>query len=529
MAVKKLKAEFNKFLTKEIKKLGSGFFIGPDDILYASAGGKDFVEAMKLGAKAICKAHDKNLLQYNTDARWNTAVRQLSNEIKAARKIKMADGAIYKFQPDDQAKFTVNEDNTVELHSGVYVEKLTNTKMEFAIVTSTSDASRDFYRVEDLFDALKDGVWNKWVARLNKELGDENVAVGGSTELTAGGRYSESKGRIEGAGGKRKRFGTLLSANVKRAHTGETTTTVMALEKLENSIVPITGLGVAITTSDLVNDISKGLKIDFARERRKKKGVTHHQINFIEVRLARNQAEMRGSKGRDKRAILTAAEQYIKERIEKAIAENKLPIGFNTKASKSFTDSVVDDAINVVVEGLLKNGNRKRVKKLNLNTTKSPEIKEQGINLYKGKRLKSASKNKKHRINLAGKIATSAGSFSGRKRTQSGKLKGTRFTPARLKSMINRSLPAEVRRNMGRPALINQTSRFSNSVVLNSLREGKNTLIGEYSYQLNPYQTFENTGEKQWPRGYNPKPLIAKSIRNIAARHVENRFTLRRT
>ena len=129
MAVKKLKAEFNKFLTKEIKKLGSGFFIGPDDILYASAGGKDFVEAMKLGAKAICKAHDKNLLQYNTDARWNTAVRQLSNEIKAARKIKMADGAIYKFQPDDQAKFTVNEDNTVELHSGVYVEKLTNTKM----------------------------------------------------------------------------------------------------------------------------------------------------------------------------------------------------------------------------------------------------------------------------------------------------------------------------------------------------------------------------------------------------------------
>ena len=82
---------------------------------------------------------------------------------------------------------------------------------------------------------------------------------------------------------------------------------------------------------------------------------------------------------------------------------------------------------------------------------------------------------------------------------------------------------------MGRPALINQTSRFSNSVVLNSLREGKNTVIGEYSYQLNPYQTFENTGEKQWPRGYNPKPLIAKSIRNIAARHVENKFTLRRT
>ena len=81
---------------------------------------------------------------------------------------------------------------------------------------------------------------------------------------------------------------------------------------------------------------------------------------------------------------------------------------------------------------------------------------------------------------------------------------------------------------MGRPALINQTGRFSNSVELTSLREGPKSLIGKYSYQLNPYETFENTGEKQWPQGYNPKPLIAKSIRNLAAKHVEDKFVLRR-
>ena len=97
-----------------------------------------------------------------------------------------------------------------------------------------------------------------------------------------------------------------------------------------------------------------------------------------------------------------------------------------------------------------------------------------------------------------------------------------------LKGKINRSLPAEVRRNMGRPALINRTSTFSNSVVLNSLREGPKSIIGEYTYQLNPYQTFENTGQKQWPQGYNPKPLIAKSIRNLASKHVESKFVLRR-
>jgi len=102
------------------------------------------------------------------------------------------------------------------------------------------------------------------------------------------------------------------------------------------------------------------------------------------------------------------------------------------------------------------------------------------------------------------------------------------MTPNRLRGLINRRLPAEVRRNMGRPALINQTGRFSNSVKLENLRLGKQSLIGEYTYQLNPYQTFENTGERRWPPGYNPKPLITKSIRNLAAEHISAKFTLRR-
>jgi hypothetical protein len=38
----------------------------------------------------------------------------------------------------------------------------------------------------------------------------------------------------------------------------------------------------------------------------------------------------------------------------------------------------------------------------------------------------------------------------------------------------------------------------------------------KYTYRLNPYETFENEGRKRWPSGYNPKPLISKSIRNLA-------------
>ena len=81
---------------------------------------------------------------------------------------------------------------------------------------------------------------------------------------------------------------------------------------------------------------------------------------------------------------------------------------------------------------------------------------------------------------------------------------------------------------MGRPALRNQTGTFSNSVRLETLRDAQKTIVGEYTYQLSPYETFENTGQRRWPSGYNPKPLITKSIRNLAQGIVEDKFTLRR-
>ena len=54
-------------------------------------------------------------------------------------------------------------------------------------------------------------------------------------------------------------------------------------------------------------------------------------------------------------------------------------------------------------------------------------------------------------------------------------------------------------------------------------------MVGTYSYQYRPYETFENTGKRTWPASYNPKPLITKSIRNLAIQHMETKLTLRRT
>ena len=527
MAVQKLKKQFENFLQKEIENLKGGFFIGPDDILYATAGGAEFKRAMMNGATAICKAHDKTLLKYNTDPYWNTAIRQFSKQLQVEKRLRVP-GGVYNFAPTGQKKYTVTQDNRVNLNSGIYVETLNSTKIELAVVTSTSDASRDFIKVEKVFDALKNGIWNKWVERLNKELGSDNVAIGGSTESTQGGRIRGSKG-VKGERqfvGKSKKFGTLLSANVKRAHTGQTTTTVMALEKVAQSMVPISGLGIKIDSGSLVRDITQGLKIDCGRERRKKKGITNKQINFIEIRLAPNKTEVsRGNKARDKAGVLKAAEKYIRQRIESGIAEGVLDVGLNKEASKPFKDAVVDDAINLIVDTIAKK-NKKRVKRISRNTTKSPTINEKGITLFKGKRT-GGSSTKTRNLRSPGSIAGAA-VFSGRARDPSGRRIDENMSPTKLKGLINRRLPAEIRRNMGRPALINQTGRFSNSVELQNLRQGPRTLIGEYSYMDNPYKTFENQGQRRWPEGYNPKPLITKSIKNLAMQYVENKFTLRR-
>ena len=94
----------------------------------------------------------------------------------------------------------------------------------------------------------------------------------------------------------------------------------------------------------------------------------------------------------------------------------------------------------------------------------------------------------------------------------------------KLRAKINRRLSAEVRKNMGRPALINRTGRFSNSVQLLSLQpRGETQVQGDFTYLLFPYATFERSDK--WDPNYDPRPLIKKSIKNLALEISEQKFT----
>jgi hypothetical protein len=78
---------------------------------------------------------------------------------------------------------------------------------------------------------------------------------------------------------------------------------------------------------------------------------------------------------------------------------------------------------------------------------------------------------------------------------------------------------------MGRPSLENRTGRFAQSAQVVNANALGNHIHMDYTY--NPlYRVFE--GGADYPSGYDPRPLIERSIRELAAQKLETKFTLRR-
>ena len=100
---------------------------------------------------------------------------------------------------------------------------------------------------------------------------------------------------------------------------------------------------------------------------------------------------------------------------------------------------------------------------------------------------------------------------------------GTSFNPLQIVALINKELPDTVRANMGNPALTNQTGRFAESVRATDMMMTPQGFpsVG-YTYQRDPYGTFEQDAD------YDPRTLIDRSMREIAAQYAIGRFYTRR-
>jgi hypothetical protein len=105
------------------------------------------------------------------------------------------------------------------------------------------------------------------------------------------------------------------------------------------------------------------------------------------------------------------------------------------------------------------------------------------------------------------------------------------ISPFSYMAMINKRLPQTVRENMGAPALENISGKFASSV---RIRDVNTTPQGYpsfgYTYAKNPYQVFEvGTGSAPWATpDRDPRKLIDKSIREVAAELAIGRFYTRR-
>lgn len=110
------------------------------------------------------------------------------------------------------------------------------------------------------------------------------------------------------------------------------------------------------------------------------------------------------------------------------------------------------------------------------------------------------------------------------------KRKGVSGSPLALLGILNQRLPETVRKNMKVPALENRSGRFAESVEVTDISKTPKGFpsIG-YTYARDPYQVYE--GGSANPRATperDPRILIDRSIREIAAEYAMGRFYTRR-
>jgi hypothetical protein len=144
------------------------------------------------------------------------------------------------------------------------------------------------------------------------------------------------------------------------------------------------------------------------------------------------------------------------------------------------------------------------------------------------KQKRSASKKKK--VTTTTKIKLPTNLNIGKKHSPKVSLpNGTPINLASLQSLLDALLIQKVKDNMGdgsrRDVLNLRTGRLAESAKVERLSESRAGMITAfYTYMKNPYATFSAGGMQQMPRSRDPKALISKSIREIAATQVGNRL-----
>jgi len=380
---------------------------------------------------------------------------------------------------------------------------------------------------EQIRDAIKhiaEHMFEKWFDAALGQVGQGN--------LFAQSGFRDNIGRSQS--GQARDYRQKFRDRFKQEHAADTTTALYALNDIRNQSLDYNG-DYKFQAYDIQNAVLDKTGVDWQQDI-KKEGEKYTIDSKIKFRIGPNPrlpTDITGPGG----GVKKLAEKFIRSQIlDEAQAKGEIPTGvpgtganlgglfsLDFMASVPPRKQIADDAVVTIAKTIKKNLKSKKNLKV---TTK---IKAKPLK-SKGRKAKIKTKSK-GRISLGGATVAVAGKIASKgKGGRSPRPKNADATldMLKLKKQINKRLPTAVKQNMGRPALINQTGRFAESAEVVRIKPSAKTLVADYTYQLNPYETFENTGDKQWPAGYNPKPLIAKSIREVAQAAVDEKFILRR-
>lgn len=161
------------------------------------------------------------------------------------------------------------------------------------------------------------------------------------------------------------------------------------------------------------------------------------------------------------------------------------------------------------------------------------DLEEHLINTIKGnnRRLKTHKSHtvKKPKVISTGKLSSTSNVVLIKKPKEIRSLDSNTISLLQLQNLLNRYLFDAMAANMGdgdsRNVLNYRTGRLAASAKVERLTSSREGLITAfYSYQKNPYATFSAGGRQQYPKTRDPKLLISKSIRDIAAEYVTNQL-----
>lgn len=504
MAIEILQKEFERVLNNAKAKYYKGYLkpLGAESLIEFKVGGTPLIQGCIKGASLIIESLGKDSFkgsiykQLNNTSNWNKVITAFVQNLKSAGGIP---GTSIKINPKP-GKNTSPSTGFYFTTSGA-VGRPKNNEVALALF-SKEGAHEDL--VDTLYERTMEDLWTLFI----------EMIVVGNKELFRQQEGSTSRDPAYTRQGSLRSFGERFKRGAVRAHDKDSTRAALGIQDLHNQKMGL-DMPITINTKDIQDHVFNNVNIDWKQTKLRKKYGRYGAKTAVSITFGKNPIDKDSDIGNLKKVAL----DYIKQEVAKQ--KNSLG-GITEERSRPISDEIIEDIKKGIGDSV--KGSKTAKNKIKAKQMKSGTRTER----IKPKRKKRTTKVKNKAIKVAG--ATRASNARSKEKKKEDKT----VNLLTLKRNINKRLPAEVRRNMGKPALTNISGTFSNSARLLSISQAKTGLTGGYTYmktgggtpprsgQPGVYQTFENKG--RWPAGYNPKDLITKSIRNLAKQIANEKF-----